>query len=286
MMHPCRVRRWNLFSHLFRGVSPRRCIDTQTTPRSPTVRNEWGSHESRASKVDSRRTLAVMMFAVRDDDGSPPLLLMALALWGVWQLGRYVWWRWFRPLRRDVSRLQRPAGDDPGEAVEEAVDTARGPLKPNHFRLALRDRRLLPKRVKDRRRKVMVREEAMRLFSPSQRTAQRQLRDLIADEAQLKRQGLPVWKTEADLAHALGITERQLWYFACHRERERKPHYITFAIPKRSGGERLIMAPKRHLKRLQRQLNQLLIDRLPVSECAHGFRRGRSIRTNAEPHVG
>jgi retron-type reverse transcriptase len=46
------------------------------------------------------------------------------------------------------------------------------------------------------------------------------------------------------------------------------------------------MAPKRRLKTIQRRLIALLVEKLPVSEHAHGFRRARSIRTGAEPHVG
>src|SRR5439155_16123266 len=53
-----------------------------------------------------------------------------------------------------------------------------------------------------------------------------------------------------------------------------------------SGGKRLIMAPKRRLKMVQRKLLELLVERLPMSEHAHAFRRGRSIRSGAEPHVG
>jgi len=34
------------------------------------------------------------------------------------------------------------------------------------------------------------------------------------------------------------------------------------------------------------KLLELLVEKLPVSEHAHAFRRGRSIRTGAEPHVG
>jgi retron-type reverse transcriptase len=77
-----------------------------------------------------------------------------------------------------------------------------------------------------------------------------------------------------------------VWFFAFPRERARQPHYVTFSIPKRSGGKRLIMAPKRRLKAIQRKLLELLVEKLPVSEHAHAFRRGRSIRTGAEPHVG
>ncbi|HEX7861116.1 MAG TPA: reverse transcriptase family protein [Verrucomicrobiae bacterium] len=46
------------------------------------------------------------------------------------------------------------------------------------------------------------------------------------------------------------------------------------------------MAPKRQLKAIQRRLVPLLIEKLPVSDVAHGFRKGRNIRTGAEPHVG
>ena len=61
---------------------------------------------------------------------------------------------------------------------------------------------------------------------------------------------------------------------------------MTFAIPKRPEGKRLIMAPKRRLKAIQRTLLALLVEKLPVSDHAHAFRRARSIRTGAEPHVG
>jgi retron-type reverse transcriptase len=197
--------------------------------------------------------------------------------------------------RRDVSRLAPPAGatDDAKSDVDERIDTSGGPLKEGHRRRALRDKRLLPK-VKSparqlgfaKKKKVMPVGEAERLFGGTMRTGNRNLRDLLADEDQLGRNGLPVWKTEQAVAAALGISPKELWFFAIHRERERQPHYITFAIPKRSGGKRLIMAPKRRLKLIQRKLLELLVEKLPVSEHAHAFRRGRSIRTGAEPHVG
>jgi RNA-directed DNA polymerase len=48
----------------------------------------------------------------------------------------------------------------------------------------------------------------------------------------------------------------------------------------------LIMAPKRRLKAMQRKLVDVLIEKLPVSDVAHGFRKGRNVRTGAEPHLG
>jgi retron-type reverse transcriptase len=198
--------------------------------------------------------------------------------------------------KRDISRLSISAIGQPlegADAVEERVSVSGGPLKEHHRRLALRDKRLLPK-VKSparqlgftKKKKVMSVSEAERLFGGTMRTRNRNLRDLLTDEAQLNRYGLPVWKTEEEVAKAIGISLKELWFFAIHRERERQPHYVTFAIPKRSGGKRLIMAPKRRLKAIQRTLLELLVRKLPLSEYAHAFRRGRSIRSGAEPHVG
>lgn len=199
------------------------------------------------------------------------------------------------PRKRDISRLAASPGapDGGGDAVDERVDVSGGPLKEHHRRRALRDRRLLPK-VKSparqlgltRRRNVMTFEEARRLFAATLRTRNRNLRDLLTDEEQLQRYGLPVWRSEEDLAAALGISLKTLWFFALHREHERQPHYVAFSIPKRAGGQRLILAPKRRLKHLQRRLLALLVEKLPVSPHAHAFQRGRSIRTGAEPHVG
>lgn len=198
--------------------------------------------------------------------------------------------------KRDISRLSTSATGqalEGADAVEERVSVSGGPLKEHHRRLALRDKRLLPK-VKSparqlgftKKKNVMSLMEAERLFGGTMRTRNRNLRDLLTDEAQLNRYELPVWKTEEDVAKAVGISLKELWFFAIHRERERQPHYVTFAIPKRSGGKRLIMAPKRRLKAIQRKLLELLVGKLPLSEHAHAFRRGRSIRTGAEPHVG
>jgi len=198
--------------------------------------------------------------------------------------------------KRDISRLSPTAPGSTAahaDAIEERVDTSGGPLKEHHRRRALRDKRLLPK-VKSparqlgfaKRKTVMSLQEAERLFGATMRTRNRNLRDLLADEEQLKRYNLPIWKTEEDVANALGISLRELWFFAIHREKERQPHYVTFAIPKRSGGKRVIMAPKRRLKMIQRKLLELLVEKLPVSEHAHAFRRGRSIRTGADGHVG
>jgi RNA-directed DNA polymerase len=135
-------------------------------------------------------------------------------------------------------------------------------------------------------KRALPRDETARLFSATLRTRNHEARLLAVDEAQLHRYGLPVWRSEAELAQALEISLKTLRHFSMHSAQERAPHYVTFAIPKRSGGERLIMAPKQRLKAVQRRLNALLCAKLPASEHAHGFRRAHSVRTNAQPHVG
>jgi RNA-directed DNA polymerase len=70
------------------------------------------------------------------------------------------------------------------------------------------------------------------------------------------------------------------------------PKYSTFTIPKKSGGERQIDAPNEKLKSIQRRVADLLYDCVeeiekakPRRHLSHGFRRGRSIVTNARAHT-
>jgi RNA-directed DNA polymerase len=106
--------------------------------------------------------------------------------------------------KRDISRLSSytVGADEAADAAEERIDLSGGPLKEHHLRRALRDKRLLPKLKSparqlglSKRKKVMPVTEAERLFGGTLRTRNRSLRDLLTDEAQLQRYGLPVWKT-------------------------------------------------------------------------------------------
>jgi hypothetical protein len=60
---------------------------------------------------------------------------------------------------------------------------------------------------------------------------------------------------------------KALRHFSTHSAKDRLTHYVTFAIPKRTGGERLIMAPKARLKALQRRLNALLVSNFLSRIC-------------------
>lgn len=63
-------------------------------------------------------------------------------------------------------------------------------------------------------------------------------------------------------------------------------HYTRFQIPKKTGGKRDISAPMPQLKQAQEWILHNILEKLKLHNAAHGFRRGRSIVTNAQPHVG
>lgn len=74
--------------------------------------------------------------------------------------------------------------------------------------------------------------------------------------------------------------------FARWRADGRLSHYHYRLLAKRSGAVRLIESPKPRLKGLQRQILCQILNAIPTHDAAHGFRRGRSIVSFAQPHVG
>ena len=96
--------------------------------------------------------------------------------------------------------------------------------------------------------------------------------------------------TLSDLARLLQFKPSALSYILFKQSAAAK--YRTFEIPKRKGGTRTIKAPSGALKLVQRKLSVLLQDCADeISEAknrkdriAHGFKRKRSIMTNARQH--
>jgi retron-type reverse transcriptase len=106
------------------------------------------------------------------------------------------------------------------------------------------------------------------------------------DEARLARHGLPRLESGPALAQALGLTVGQLRALCYTRTASTTSHYVRFALPKKTGGTRLISAPMPRLKAAQAWVLANVLEKVPVHEAAHGFRAGRSIVSNARPHVG
>jgi RNA-directed DNA polymerase len=118
------------------------------------------------------------------------------------------------------------------------------------------------------------------------RGVSRGLADRRSNVERLAAAKLPLLATPADVAKALGISIPRLRWLAFHSDAAERVHYVRFTVPKKSGGVRELSAPHRDLAAAQRWIFQTILQRLPTHSAAHGFVKGRSIRTNALPHVG
>ena len=112
------------------------------------------------------------------------------------------------------------------------------------------------------------------------------LADTSSDVGRLETHSLPVMHTAADLAGAMGIGVRELRFLSYNRDVSRTSHYRQFELPKKTGGTRLISAPMPRLKRAQYWILENVLAKLATHAAAHGFVPGRSIVSNATPHVG
>jgi RNA-directed DNA polymerase len=104
----------------------------------------------------------------------------------------------------------------------------------------------------------------------------------------------PVHRLESagELADWLEVDPNDLLWFADPGEWLRRGasqalrHYRWQWIPKRTGGYRLLEAPKPRLARIQRRILDGILQSIPVHECAHGFVVGRNTLSHVEPHTG
>jgi len=103
---------------------------------------------------------------------------------------------------------------------------------------------------------------------------------------------VPRVDSKAELAAWLSLTASELDWFADLKGLNRKQpdarlnHYHYTILTKKSGNIRLIEAPKQHLSHIQRKILSHILDLVPAHPAAHGFVKGRSIKTFAAPHVG
>ncbi len=99
---------------------------------------------------------------------------------------------------------------------------------------------------------------------------------------------LPEILTAGDLARWLGVHGGELEWFANLKGlgSHRLCHYHYRTVDKGAGQIRILEAPKRELKELQRWILREILEKIPAHPAAHGFVKGRSIRTFVEPHVG
>jgi RNA-directed DNA polymerase len=98
--------------------------------------------------------------------------------------------------------------------------------------------------------------------------------------------------SHAALARHLGLASTMLAWFADERGINARTtvepllHYRYQWVAKRRGGYRLLEAPKRRLKQIQRWLLRHLLAPIPAAATTHGFVPGRNVRSFAAPLVG
>jgi RNA-directed DNA polymerase len=112
------------------------------------------------------------------------------------------------------------------------------------------------------------------------------LNDLVSRSERLEKWGLKYISTHRALAQSMGITIGELRFLAYGRKVSKISHYRRFLMPKKRGGHRLISAPMPRLKQAQHWILVQILEKVSMHEAAHGFRKERSILTNAAPHCG
>ncbi|MDO9457560.1 reverse transcriptase family protein [Nocardioides sp.] len=106
------------------------------------------------------------------------------------------------------------------------------------------------------------------------------------------RWGLPMLHDLDDLGRFLDLRPAELDWYADPRGwarltgQPRLQHYRVSHLVAASGGIRVLEAPKRELKGIQRRLLDELLSLVPPHDAARGFRPGGSVRRYAAPHAG
>ncbi|MFK7990704.1 MAG: reverse transcriptase family protein [Sandaracinaceae bacterium] len=168
--------------------------------------------------------------------------------------------------------------------AHKSADAALRALREDAAKAKAEKKRLAAERKKARREAIERRKAEDIVFLG--RGVSGRLHDRRANIEALREAGLPLLATPADVAKALALPIPRLRWLAFHAEASEQSHYVQFEVPKRSGGVRLLSAPKAELRKAQRWILDELLSRVPLEAPAHGFVPGRSTVTNAAEHVG
>lgn len=98
----------------------------------------------------------------------------------------------------------------------------------------------------------------------------------------LLKKNLPVIFDWHHLCQLLGVSEQ----FAAVVLNASESNYREFRIPKRTGGARTIVAPRKPLRECQRWILDNILSRISCHSAAKGFVRKKSIKNHCLPHVG
>ena len=91
-----------------------------------------------------------------------------------------------------------------------------------------------------------------------------------------------IYRELSSLSQDLGFRPQTLYAVSNHLEK----HYRRVQLPKNGGGCRSLSVPDPILKAIQRQITDILLIHMPVSQFATAYRCGSSVMHNATPHIG
>ena len=98
----------------------------------------------------------------------------------------------------------------------------------------------------------------------------------------LKMLGLPVIEKVDDFAELTRLSRSIIYQMS----KFANEYYITYQLPKKTGGKRTISQPSRKLKALQAWILVNILNKLSVSSSCMGFEKGTSTYQNAKAHIG
>ncbi len=110
------------------------------------------------------------------------------------------------------------------------------------------------------------------------------LNNTTSDKEKLQKLNLPYFENIVEFSEKIDKSISELRFLAFQRSVSKVNQYHNYYVPKKSGGKRLISAPKPKLKATQNWIKENILDKMEVSQHVHGFVKERSILTNAEPH--
>ena len=130
-------------------------------------------------------------------------------------------------------------------------------------------------------RPVSENDQALQAFLEKNKHLNERTRNfLISYYQELKDRRLCCIFSTEHLAHLLQTSLPRLYALTRNRR-----NYHVFTIKKSNGADREIQAPNRQLKMVQRKILDIILHQVPLNNYAEGFRKKRSILTNATHHV-
>lgn len=92
---------------------------------------------------------------------------------------------------------------------------------------------------------------------------------------------IPYIIDDYSLAMHLGVRCKTLWWLIFTRVKQ----YNSFTIPKANNKMRLLYAPHKELKFVQRRINQVILQKLPVLDCVSAYVTGKTCAHAAQVHT-